>query len=97
MLCKHLLVGGSGINCTFVSIFLSLDILTTMETNTYSSNSANAVLKDNGPYRITSADNSVKGQTVYQYQTQSSTTIVGNRTVPIGIIGKTKPNLIKLL
>lgn len=67
-----------------------------METTTYSSNNNNAVLKDNGPYRLTSADSSIKGQTVYQYQTQYSPTIVGNRSITVGVKGKTKTDLIKL-
>jgi|GEM_PF-2638633 len=67
-----------------------------METTTYSSNNNNALLKDNGPFRLTSADSSLKGHTVYQYRTQYSPTIVGKHAITVGIKGKTKTDLIKL-
>jgi hypothetical protein len=65
-----------------------------METKIYSSNNK-AVLRDNGPYKLSSADNSIKGRSIYSYQTCTSVTIVGNQTISSKGVVKTKIDVLK--
>lgn len=67
-----------------------------METTTYSSNSNNAVLQENGPHRLTSADGSLKGQTIFKYQIHYQQQIIGNQITYSGSKEKTKSELIKI-
>jgi hypothetical protein len=47
----------------------------------YNSNSSNALIQDLGPFKLKSANLSIKGKTVLEYKTISQPKIIGNQNI----------------
>jgi hypothetical protein len=47
----------------------------------YNSNSSNALIQDLGPFKLKSANLSIKGKTVLEYKTISQPKIIGSQNV----------------
>lgn len=49
--------------------------------NNYTSNSSNALIQDLGPFKLKSANLSLKGKTVLEYKTYSQPQTIGSQSV----------------